>query len=79
MPHMDFNPTALQAEVSHPVRKSVLCHKRTTKVHSLRISSMISTFVVHCLDSIALIVALPGISRLQLAQVLSQASLSLTW
>ena len=35
--------------ISHFMRKPVLCHMRTTKAHP---RSLISTFVVHFLDSI---------------------------
>ena len=41
--------------------------------------SLISTFVVHCLDSIIPILAIPKISRLQLISVAEQLGLSLTW
>ena len=42
-------------------------------------SSLTSTFVVHCLDSIIPILNKSKISRLYLASVSEQASLSLTW
>ena len=41
--------------------------------------SLISIFVVRCLDSIILIVSISEISRLFLASVAAQAGLSLTW
>ena len=41
--------------------------------------SLISTFVVHCLDSITHILAKSKISSLQLVAVAEQASLCLTW
>ena len=41
--------------------------------------SLISTFVVHCLDSIISLVSISIISSLQLASVAAQAGLSLTW
>ena len=41
--------------------------------------SLISTFVVHILDSIIPLVSISKISRLQLASVAEQAGLSLTW
>ena len=41
--------------------------------------SLISAFVVRCLDSIIFIDAIAEISRLLLASVAEQASLSLTW
>ena len=40
---------------------------------------MISTFVVHCLDSIIPLVSISGISGLCLASVAAQAGLSLPW
>ena len=40
--------------------------------------SLISTFVVHCLDSIILLVSISGISSLYLASVVVQTGLSLT-
>ena len=41
--------------------------------------SLISTFVVHCLDSVVSLVPVTKISSLMLASVAEQASLSLTW
>ena len=41
--------------------------------------SLISTFVVHCLDRIIPILAKSKIPRLQLASVAEQAGLSLIW
>ena len=41
--------------------------------------SLISTFVVHCLDSVMSLVSVTKISSLMLASVAEQASLSLTW
>ena len=41
--------------------------------------SLISAFVVRCLDSIISLDYIAEISRLQLASVAAQASLSLTW
>ena len=41
--------------------------------------SLISAFVVRCLDSIIPILAISKISRLELAAVAEQAGLSLTW
>ena len=41
--------------------------------------SLISTFAVHCLDSIISLVSISEISRLQLAAVAEQAGLCLTW
>ena len=62
------------------MRKRVLCHMRTTKAQiSLRIRSLISAFVVRCLDSVMSLVSVTKISSLMLASVAEQASLSLTW
>ena len=41
--------------------------------------SLISAFVVHCLDSVMSLVSVTKISSLMLASVAEQASLSLTW
>ena len=41
--------------------------------------SLISTFVVRCLDSIIPILAKSEIARLQLLSIAEQAGLSLTW
>ena len=41
--------------------------------------SLISTFIVHCLDSIIPLVSISEILRLYLAFVAEQAGLSLTW
>ena len=41
--------------------------------------SLISAFVVHCLDSIMTFVSVNKISSLMLASVAEQAGLSLTW
>ena len=41
--------------------------------------SLISAFVVRCLDSIIPLLAIAEISRLQLVSVAEQAGLSLTW
>ena len=41
--------------------------------------SLISAFVVHCLDSVMSLVSVTKISNLMLASVAEQASLSLTW
>ena len=41
--------------------------------------SLISTFVVHCLDSIICILALSRVSRFQLVPIAEQAGLNLTW
>ena len=41
--------------------------------------SLISTFVIHCLDSIILLVSIPKISSLYIVSMTAQASLSLPW
>ena len=41
--------------------------------------SLISTFVVHCLDSMICILALSKVSRLYLVSVSEKAGLNLTW
>ena len=41
--------------------------------------SLISTFVVHCLDSVMCLLSVTKISSLLLASAAEQASLSLTW
>ena len=41
--------------------------------------SLISAFVVRCLDSVMSLVSVTKISRLMLASVAEQASLNLTW
>ena len=44
--------------------KTCLCHMRTTKAQiSLRIRSLISAFVVRCLDSLIPLIAIVKISR----------------
>ena len=55
--------------MSRAMRKRVLCHMR----------SLISAFVVRCLDSVMSLVSVTKISSLMLASVAEQASLSLTW
>ena len=50
-------------DVSRAVRKRVLCHMRTTKVQ-ISLRSLISAFVVRCLDSIISLDSIAKISRL---------------
>ena len=57
------------------MRKRVLCHMRTTKAQS----SVISAFIVRCLDSVMSLVSVTKISSLMLVSVAEQAGLSLTW
>ena len=61
------------------MRKLVISHMRTTKCASMQSGqhSLISTFVVRCLDSVMSLVAVTKISSLILASVAEQASLSL--
>ena len=51
------------------MRKHVLCHPR----------SLISTFVVRCLDSMICILAISKVSRLLLASVAEHAGWNLAW
>ena len=53
------------------MRKPALCH--------MYLHSLISTFVVHCLDSIIPLISIFEISSLYLASVAAQAGLSLPW
>ena len=59
-------------------KKTCFCHIRTTKVQ-ISPARMISTFVVHFLDSIIPLLAISEISSLQLVSVAGQAGLNLTW
>ena len=45
----------------------------------MHLRSLISSFVVHCLDSIIPLVSVPKISRLYLVSLAEQAGLSLNW
>ena len=49
--------------LSRVMRKCVLCHMRTTKVQ-ISLHSLISAFVVHCLDSVISLDSTAEISRL---------------
>ena len=61
------------------MRKRVLYYMRTTKAQiSLRIRSLISAFIIRCLDSVMSLVSVPNGSSLMLASVAEQASLNLT-
>ena len=57
--------------------KYAICEQQRRK--SACASSLISIFIVCCLDSIIIIVAISDISRLLLASVAELAGLSLTW
>ena len=59
--------------------KCVLCHMLTTKVQSAHLRSLISTFVVRCLDSMICILAISKVSRFYLVSIAEQAGLNLTW
>ena len=69
----------LKDSVSHNMRKPVYAiyanNKGADQLVYLR--SLISTFVVHCLDSIILLVSISEISSLYLASVAAQVGLSL--
>ena len=68
--------------VSLVMRKPVSAMQMRTKKAQISLRhprSLISVFVVRCLDSIMPIVAISKTSRLQLASVAEQAGLSLTW
>ena len=61
------------------MRKRVLCYTRTTKAQiSLHPRSLISAFVIRCLDSVMSVVSVTKISSLMLA-VAAQAGLCLDW
>ena len=55
--------------VVHAMNKNILCHMGTTTANNMDICSLISTFVVHYVDSIIPIDATSELSRLQLAFV----------
>ena len=57
------------------MKKCVLRHMQTTKVQI----SLISTFLIRCLDNVMSLVSVTKISSLLLASVAEQTSLSLTW
>ena len=74
------------------MRKRVLCHMQTHEKTCLmsyannigadqpaHLRSLISAFVVHCLDSVMSLVIVTQISSLMLASVAEQVNLSLTW
>ena len=58
--------------------KTCLSHMITTKAQ-ISLRSLISAFVVHSMDSMISIDAVPKTSRLLLASEAEQAGLSLTW
>ena len=65
-----FMPYANNKDADQPT------HPHAQPAH---LGSLISTFVVHCLDSTILVLPEHEISRLQLVSVAEQAGLSLTW
>ena len=58
--------------------ETCFCQMRTTKAQ-ISLRSLISTFVVHCLDSIIPLVSISEVSSLYLASDAVQAGLSLHW
>ena len=58
--------------------KTCLCCMRTTK-EQISLRSLISTFVVRCLDSLLPLLAISEISRPKIVSSAEQASLSLNW
>ena len=65
--------------MSHIMRKPVLPYVNKDADQPAHPHSLISAFVIHCLDSIIPLVSIPKISSLWLASVAEQAGLSLTW
>ena len=69
--------------MGHVMRKPVyaICEqqRRITADQSAHSHNLISTFIVHCLDSIIPLVSISEISSLYLASVAAQAGLSLLW
>ena len=67
--------------MSHVMRKAVyaICEQQRRRSACASAQSDLSTFVVHCLDSMIPLVSIPKISSLYLASVAAQAGLSLTW
>ena len=70
----------IQAHLSHIMRKPVLPYANNKGADQpAHPRSLISAFVVRCLDSIIPLVSISEISSLYLASVAAQAGLSLTW
>ena len=62
------------------MRKRVLCHANNIGADQpAHPRSLISAFVVRCLDSVMSLVSVTKLSSLMLATVAEQASLSLIW
>ena len=60
--------------------KTCFCHMLPTKAQiSLHIRSLISAFVIRCLDSIISVVSICKISSLHFVSIAEQTGLSLTW
>ena len=73
--HKPFLPVLI--EPRH--EKTCLCHVNNKGADQpVHPGSLISTFVVHCLDSIISVVSILAISCLQLASAVEQTGLSLT-
>ena len=66
-------------QLSQAMRKHVLYANNKSADQSAHPRSLISAFVVRCLDSVMSLVSVTKISSLMLASVAEQASLSLTW
>ena len=72
--------TAKGKSVSHILRKPALPYATNKdKDQPAHLRSLISTFVVRCLDSIIPILTIAEISRLWLVSVAEQAGLSRSW
>ena len=54
-------------------------HEKTCLTSYAHPRNLISTFVVHCLDSVMSLVSVTKISSLMIVSAAEQASLSLTW
>ena len=57
----------------------IICEQQRCADQPAHPCSLISAFVVRCLDSVMSLVSVSKISSLMLASVAEQASLSLTW
>ena len=79
-PHVHLLPSFFGNEEDHETRHEkarLRSYARTKAQISLHMRSLISAFVVRCLDSITPTVAIPKITRLELTSKAEQASLSL--
>ena len=68
----------VRLHMSHDMRKPVYANNKGTE-QPAHLRSLISSFVVCCLDSIISVVSISEISSLNLASVAVQAGLRLTW